>query len=73
MKLLLLIAVLCLSFINCEPPRAIITTGLDCSTNALVCNFEQECCGDAVINFGIMSNHWHQSIKVCYFKDQNSI
>ena len=64
---------LLVSMVSCDPRRATKSTGIDCSGDALVCDFETECCGDAVIDFSVTRNHWHQSIKVCYFKDSNTI
>ena len=69
----LMFIVALISVVSGDAPKATTTTGLDCSGNALVCDFESECCGDAVVDFSIQRNHWHQSIKVCYFKDMNSI
>ena len=68
----MLIALL-VSMVSCDPRRSTTSTGKDCSGDALVCDFETECCGDAVIDFSVTRNHWHQSIKVCYFKDSNTI
>ena len=55
----LMILAMLIQMVSCDPPKPTATTGIDCSTNALVCNFESECCGDAVIDFSISRNHWH--------------
>ena len=55
---MMLIAML-IAMVSCDSPKATMTTGIDCSENALLCDGESECCGDAVIDFSVTRNHWH--------------